>query len=156
MSIRRQKKNLCSKIEIIEGDHEDELKVEYLKELQDNELNKYKSRSDYYIKKGYKCVIYCCNFTSRTICVFMKVSGIYFLWIFLHYIASHLYIKLCVPKTFIGFVLSPFMTATPHCQGLRWIVYNAANMINNMWIMLGAWICSTILIVNKNNTNIHK
>ena len=77
------------------------------------------------------------------------VSGIYFVWIFLHYVASHLYIKFCVPSTIFGFILSPFMTATPHCQGLRWVITNAANMINNMWVVLGAWICSTLLIINK-------
>jgi hypothetical protein len=53
----------------------------------------------------------------------------------------------------MGFILSPFMTATPHCQGLRWIVYNGANMISNMWIIFGAWICSSILIINKDNPN---
>jgi hypothetical protein len=58
---------------------------------------------------------------------------------------------MCVPSSIIGFLLSPFMTATPHCQGLRWIVYNAANMINNMWVFLGAWISSTILIINRDN-----
>jgi hypothetical protein len=93
------------------------------------------------------------DYTYKGIKIFINVSGIYLIWIFLHYIASHLYIKLCVPSTFIGFFMSPFMTATPHCQGLRWIVFNAANMINNMWIILGAWICSTLLIVNKDNMN---
>ena len=48
----------------------------------------------------------------------------------------------------MGFILSPFMVATPHCQGLRWIVYNAANMINNMWIVCGTWIGSKLLNFN--------
>ena len=76
------------------------------------------------------------------------VSGIYLAWICLHYFASHLYVNFCVPKTIMGFIFSPFMTATPHCQGLRWVVYNAANMINNMWIVCGTWICSTLLKIN--------
>ena len=87
------------------------------------------------------------QYTYKIVRIFINVSGIYVLWIFLHYLASHLYIKLCVPNTFIGFFMSPFMTATPHCQGLRWIVYNAATMINNMWITLGTWICSFLLII---------
>ena len=57
---------------------------------------------------------------------------------------------MCVPSSVFGFLLSPFMTATPHCQGLRWIVYNAANIINNMWIILGAWIMSNVLVVTRN------
>jgi hypothetical protein len=45
--------------------------------------------------------------------------------------------------------MSPFMIDTPHCQGLRWIVYNAARIINNMWILIGAWIYSIIWIFNR-------
>ena len=78
--------------------------------------------------------------------------GVYLLWICLHYIASHLYVRMCVPSTVLGFLLSPFMTATPHCQGLRWVVFNAANMINNMWIILGAWIMSNVLVVTRDTT----
>ena len=45
-------------------------------------------------------------------------------------------------------MMSPFMISTPHCQGLRWIVYNAANIINNMWILIGTWVYSIIWIIN--------
>ncbi len=97
-----------------------------------------------------------CNFILSYTFKFFKfifsVTGVYLLWICLHYFASHLYVKLCVPNTVIGFVMSPFMTATPHCQGLRWVVYNAANMINNMWIICGSFICSTILKINPSTT----
>jgi len=92
-------------------------------------------------------IIFSFQYTYKIFRIIINVSGIYILWIFLHYLASHLYVKLCVPNTVIGFFMSPFMTATPHCQGLRWIVYNAASMINNMWITLGAWICSLLLII---------
>uniref|UniRef100_A0A6C0EQ93 Uncharacterized protein n=1 Tax=viral metagenome TaxID=1070528 RepID=A0A6C0EQ93_9ZZZZ len=85
--------------------------------------------------------------------IIINISGIYLLWIILHYFASHLYIKFCVPNNFIGFLISPFMTSTPHCQGLRWIVYNAANIINNMWTMIGIWICSTILVIKEKTHN---
>jgi hypothetical protein len=99
------------------------------------------------LDRSYQVVVICFEYAYKSIKIFINVSGIYLLWIFLHYLAAHLYVKLCVPNTILGFILSPFMTATPHCQGLRWIVYNAANMINNMWIVLGAWICSTLLII---------
>ena len=88
------------------------------------------------------------SYTYKFFKFILSVSGVYLLWIFLHYFASHLYVKMCVPNTVIGFVMSPFMTATPHCQGLRWVVYNAANMINNMWIVCGTWVCSTLLKIN--------
>lgn len=99
----------------------------------------------------YNIIIYFQNKGGKIIYFIFYVSKLYLLWILLHYFASHLYIKFCVPKTLIGFVLSPFLTATPHCQGLRWIVFNGANMISNMWITLGSWICSTILIINNEN-----
>jgi hypothetical protein len=95
-------------------------------------------------------------FIFKTIKFLFKVSGIYLLWICLHYFSAHLYVKFCVPNTIVGFIMSPFMIATPHCQGLRWIVYNAANIINNMWIIIGTWLYSVIWVIktgNNENTN---
>lgn len=86
------------------------------------------------------------NTISKVINIAISLYGIYFVWTMLHFFASHLYIKFCVPFSFIGFVLSPFMTATPHCQGLRWLIVNGANMINNMWVIIGSWVCSVLLI----------
>ena len=89
--------------------------------------------------------IFIFDFVYKTIKIIINISGIYLLWIFLHHAASQLYVQICVPNTIAGFLMSPFMTATPHCQGLRWLIYNSANMINNMWLVLGAWICSKLL-----------
>jgi hypothetical protein len=86
------------------------------------------------------------NATSNVIHITISIYGIYFIWTILHFLASHLYIKFCVPFSFIGLVVSPFMTATPHCQGLRWLIINGANMINNMWFIVGSWVCSVLLI----------
>jgi hypothetical protein len=86
---------------------------------------------------------------KSNIIVVFKVSGVYILWILLHYFASHLYIFYCVPNTYIGFFMSPFMTMTPHCQGLRWIIHNGANIIDNMWIILGTWLCTNIFIIGR-------
>ncbi len=93
------------------------------------------------------------SFTLRTTIFLFKVSGIYILWIGLHYFSAHLYVKFCVPNSIIGFIMSPFMITTPHCQGLRWIVYNAANIINHMWILIGAWIYSMIWITGAEQTH---
>jgi hypothetical protein len=74
----------------------------------------------------------------------MKVSGIYFVWIFMHYMASHLYIQWCVPATILGFVISPFIIPAPHCVGLRWVITNGSNTIIAMWFILGAWLANMI------------
>ena len=129
--------------------NEQEMTIEEIKEEQDNELNKYNCNREFFFDKSFKLL----NFTYKSVIFVFKISGVYLLWIMLHYTAAHLYVHFCVPKTIFGFIMSPFMTAAPHCQGLRWVVYNAANMINNMWIILGTWICSNILIINKNNSN---
>ena len=92
------------------------------------------------------------SFILRTSVFLFKISGVYILWISLHYFSAHLYVKFCVPNSVIGFIMSPFMISTPHCQGLRWIVYNAANIINHMWILIGAWIYSMIWIVGTEQT----
>ena len=128
---------------------------EYCNEKQDKELEKYVYTVENFFKFYHECGTYFFNLSYKTIKFILKITGIYLVWILLHYGASHLYIKMCVPSSIIGFLLSPFMTATPHCQGLRWIVYNAANMINNMWIFFGAWISSTILIINRDNIHVN-
>jgi hypothetical protein len=41
--------------------------------------------------------------------------------------------------SFLGFLLSPFMALSPHCQAFRWVIYNGGNIINMMWLLLGNW-----------------
>jgi hypothetical protein len=151
MSSRRNRRTnkKCIKKNIDEPNNEQEETIEEIHIEQDIELKKREYYFDTFLSCSYDIAVYIFSFTYKTIKFIFKISGIYLLWICLHFVASHLYIKLCVPSTIIGFIMSPFMTATPHCLGLRWIVYNAANMINNMWIILGTWICSTILIINN-------
>lgn len=123
--------------EIIETQHE-------TVNVDEDELQNIVHNSDFILERIHNVFSYIQNIFK----VIFGVAGIYLMWICLHYFASHLYVKFCVPKTLMGFLLSPFMTATPHCQGLRWVVYNAANMINNMWIVCGTWVCSTLLKTN--------
>jgi hypothetical protein len=129
-----------------------EMTIEEIQEQQDAELDKY-NHGKRFFENTYYYFTMSIDITCKTIKFIIKASGVYLLWIILHYVASHLYVKLCVPNTLIGFLISPFMVATPHCQGIRWIVYNAANIINNMWILMGAWICSALLIINNDNTH---
>jgi hypothetical protein len=66
-----------------------------------------------------------------------KMILIYFTCIIAHYTAAHLYTYYCVHSSFVGFLLSPFMTMSPHCQAFRWVIYNGGHNINMMWFLLG-------------------
>jgi hypothetical protein len=133
----------------IESEQQKEQKE--IKEINDIELEKI-SKSDFF-DKFYYFTDKCFSFTFNTTVFLFKISGMYILWIILHYFSAHLYIKFCVPDTVVGFIMSPFMISTPHCQGLRWVVYNAANTINHMWILIGTWIYSIIWILGSNKTS---
>ena len=73
-----------------------------------------------------------------------KMIMLYIICIIFHYLASHLYTYFCVPRTIIGFIISPFMTLSPHCQGLRWVIYNGGNSINMMWFILASWLINKV------------
>ena len=60
----------------------------------------------------------------------------------MHFVSAHLYTYLCVPMTLTGFLLSPFMTMSPHCQALRWSIYNGASTINLLWFVVANWVIS--------------
>lgn len=74
-----------------------------------------------------------------------NVAGVYLLWILVHYISAHLYVHWCVPATILGFIASPFIAPAPHCQALRWGLYNGGNSIIAMWLILGAWLSKFII-----------
>jgi hypothetical protein len=86
------------------------------------------------------------NFATLRSNKYFQLVLMYLLWITLHFVASHLYARFCVPLTFFGFLLAPFMVPTPHCQALRWTIYNGGLAITNMWVVLGAWIIKNLLI----------
>ena len=90
------------------------LTKEELDEINDIELERISKSNNF--EKIYDFFIDCCFFLLKTTLFLLKVSGIYLLWICLHYFSAHLYIKFCVPNTIVGFIMSPFMIATPHCQ----------------------------------------
>ena len=77
-----------------------------------------------------------------------NICGIYLLWIFLHFIGSHLYVKLCTHYSISGFLLSPFLANSIHCTGLRWIINQGAMSINSMWIVLGTYVSSKLIEKN--------
>ncbi len=75
-----------------------------------------------------------------------EICGIHMLWILIHYAASHLYSRFCVPPTFWGLLMSPFLAPAPHCQALRWAIYNGGVVINSMWGVVGVWICTKLIV----------
>ena len=70
----------------------------------------------------------------------------YLMWISIHYTSSHLYTNYCTPMSITGYVLSPFLVNTPPCQGLRWGIVHGAEAINSMWLLLGTWFASKLMI----------
>jgi len=126
---------------------ENEMTMEEIHSLQDAEFEKiYNSLFSFekYISK-------ISSYIYGPIIFILRLTGIYFVWITLHYAASHVYVQYCVPGTIFGFLISPFLVTTPHCQALRWLISTAADTITKMWLFIGAWICSNILMANVNN-----
>jgi hypothetical protein len=72
----------------------------------------------------------------------IPIICIYFFWILMHYIASHLYTMYCTEYSVIGFLISPLLISSIHCYSLRWIIIQSSDIINNMWILLSAWLAS--------------
>lgn len=65
---------------------------------------------------------------------------IYGSFIMSHYIAANLYPRMCTPITFVGFIMSPFMVITPHCEALRWIIGYTGSQMRNMWFWMGGYL----------------
>lgn len=86
------------------------------------------------------------SYLSNYLKIGLSIYGIYLLWILLHFGATQMYVIYCVPNTWFGFLTSPFLTTTPHCQGLRWIIYNGGNQITNMWLSIGSWIYIKLIV----------
>ena len=118
------------------------VKVKQIKEIMDKDTKSELNDSPRY----YQYVATLIYTFYKVIKIGLGIVGIYFIWILLHYIASHLYVKWCVPNTMYGFLMSPFLVATPYCTGLRWLIYTGANTIHNMWILFGSWISSRMAI----------
>lgn len=95
--------------------------------------------------------IYIFNFTKETAIFLFNACGVYLFWIGLHYFSAHLYTEFCTPKTFFGFLLSPLLVPSPQCKAIRWVLFNGAIIIDNMWLLLGTWFCSKLLFKTVTN-----
>jgi len=72
------------------------------------------------------------------------IIGFYTAWVVAHYVASNAYVKYCTPNTLQGFIMSPFVAMTPHCEGLRWVITKGGTNITTMWSIAGIWLTSTL------------
>jgi hypothetical protein len=84
------------------------------------------------------------NSVIMTIRWFFELSGIYVMWIVLHYIAGILYSNYCTPNTVFGFLASPVLAAAPHCRAMRWVISTGGDIIINMWVIIGTWIAGKL------------
>tara|TARA_Y100000816_G_C26103652_1_gene585644 strand:- start:1426 stop:1740 length:315 start_codon:yes stop_codon:yes gene_type:complete len=72
--------------------------------------------------------------------------AIYLGWIIIHYLAAHAYSEFCVNWSWYGLITSPFISTTPICRGLSWVIYEGSNTITHLWLLLG----TTISLYLKN------
>ena len=85
----------------------------------------------------------------------INVGGTYGIWILVHYISSHLYVRWCVNWSVIGFISSPLLVNTPHCKALNWGINNGITNIQSMWIMVGYWFMKHVNPINTNEKKIN-
>ena len=58
-------------------------------------------------------------------------------WFIVHWIVPRIYISLCVPQGFGGFIQSVFLVSSHHCVAMRYMVSIACFNINYIWLTLG-------------------
>jgi hypothetical protein len=75
----------------------------------------------------------------------LNISGIFIIWIILHFVAANLYAKLCADFTIYGFIKSIFISEAPHCVALRWLIYNGGKAIHSMWVALAVWFTGKLI-----------
>jgi len=73
------------------------------------------------------------------------MAFIYVLWYILHIAAVHLYAKYCVPLTFHGMLLAPFITTASHCVILRWTIMNGGNAPMVVSGLIFVWLTKFII-----------
>jgi hypothetical protein len=67
---------------------------------------------------------------------------VYLMCIGLHFVLPRVYIYACIPFTFMGMLLSPFMAQSPHCKAIIWALNTSIDTIQKMFLLLVAWLLS--------------
>lgn len=92
------------------------------------------------MEKSYLEVINLKNNYKNILLELWTISKIYIFWILVHYISSNLYSHFCTHLSFLGLIMSPIMTISPHCKVFHWFTVNSILNINNMWVAITGWI----------------
>lgn len=72
-----------------------------------------------------------------------SVPGIVFLYfgiVLAHFVASNMYPSMCCGSGLWGFIMTPFMVVTPHCEAMRWVIHYTGDQIRNIWLWLGGYL----------------
>lgn len=51
-----------------------------------------------------------------------------------------MYPYMCCRPNLLGFIMTPFMVVTPHCEAMRWVIHYSGDQIRNVWIWLGGYL----------------
>ena len=87
------------------------------------------------------------SYTSYTYRRIINIFIFYFIWISLHYIASHLYVHFCVPTGIYGFFSSFFLIQMPHCSAIRYMINFGSEQITHMWVFVGTFLISLMTLL---------
>lgn len=69
-----------------------------------------------------------------------RIIGFVFAWVSVHFVASHLYVAWCLPRSFSGYAMSPFQIAAPHCSTLRWVIHTTGDRVLLVWTSLSVFL----------------
>jgi len=65
---------------------------------------------------------------------------LYFGIVLAHFACSNIYPTWCCNNSLYGFIMTPFMIVTPHCEALRWIIHYTGEQIRNVWLWIGGYL----------------
>ena len=74
---------------------------------------------------------------------------IYVFWITLHFAVTKLFIMLCVPTSMWGLIFSPLTAAAPHCQVLRWALYESGINVGLIGLAAISLVYKTLFVYKK-------
>ena len=83
-------------------------------------------------------------FTSSTFTATLSAIKVYLFWNTVHWSSILFYQEFCAPKSRMGFLMTPFMTQTPHCRTAHWIHRTSTDAFNNIGALMVTWSTSFI------------
>jgi hypothetical protein len=74
---------------------------------------------------------------------------IYFFWVSLHFAVTKLFYHVCVPTSVLGLLFSPLTAAAPHCQVLRWALYESGINVGLLGLMAISVVYKTLFAMKQ-------